>query len=76
MFLLMGVVLQFSVYIILRYGDPISPFLSIIFMEGLHVTVEDVISPGLFCRTKVGDEGFILSKMLYVDDVIQEILLI
>ena len=41
----------------LRQGDPLSPFLFIIAMEGLHVIMEDVVSNGIFRATKVGLMG-------------------
>ena len=41
----------------IRQGDPLSPFLFIIDMEGLHVGMEDVVEQCFFRGARVGKEG-------------------
>ncbi|GJW79935.1 putative RNA-directed DNA polymerase, eukaryota, reverse transcriptase zinc-binding domain protein [Tanacetum coccineum] len=54
----------------LRQGDPLSPFLFIIVMEGLHIALQDAIDLGLIRETKVGDLGLNISHFFYADDVV------
>nr|GEV02404.1 RNA-directed DNA polymerase, eukaryota, reverse transcriptase zinc-binding domain protein [Tanacetum cinerariifolium] len=49
-------------------GDPLSPFLFIINMEGLHVAVEDAISAGLYRCLTIDTISF--SHLFFVDDAI------
>ncbi|GJT61670.1 putative RNA-directed DNA polymerase, eukaryota, reverse transcriptase zinc-binding domain protein, partial [Tanacetum coccineum] len=53
----------------LRQGDPLSPFLFIISMEGLHVAIEDAKNAGLFHGLRIGNDCLHLSHLLYADDV-------
>ncbi|GJS89701.1 RNA-directed DNA polymerase, eukaryota, reverse transcriptase zinc-binding domain protein [Tanacetum coccineum] len=52
----------------LRQGDPLSPFLFIIAMEGLHVAVEDAISAGLYRGITVNT--LTLSHLFFADDAL------
>nr|GEW80244.1 RNA-directed DNA polymerase, eukaryota [Tanacetum cinerariifolium] len=52
----------------LRQRDPLSPFLFIIAMEGLHVAVEDALSAGLYRGLKVNT--LTLSHFFYTDDAL------
>ncbi|GJT42666.1 RNA-directed DNA polymerase, eukaryota, reverse transcriptase zinc-binding domain protein [Tanacetum coccineum] len=53
-----------------RQGDPLSPFLFIIVMEGLHIALKDGLVANMFSGVKVGSNGIHLSHLFYVDDVI------
>ncbi|GJT66456.1 RNA-directed DNA polymerase, eukaryota [Tanacetum coccineum] len=54
----------------LRQGDPLSPFLFIIIMEGLHISLRDSMVANLIQGVKLGPSNFRLSHLLYADDVI------
>nr|GFA62787.1 putative RNA-directed DNA polymerase, eukaryota, reverse transcriptase zinc-binding domain protein [Tanacetum cinerariifolium] len=54
----------------LRHGDPLSPFLFLIIMEGLHLALKDVVDAGLIYGSKVGDSGLNISHLFYADDVV------
>ncbi|GJX23656.1 putative RNA-directed DNA polymerase, eukaryota, reverse transcriptase zinc-binding domain protein [Tanacetum coccineum] len=54
----------------LRQGDPLSLFLFIIAMEGLHVAMEDAIASNFFQGLKIGNDELSRSHLLYVDDVL------
>ncbi|GJV14423.1 putative RNA-directed DNA polymerase, eukaryota, reverse transcriptase zinc-binding domain protein, partial [Tanacetum coccineum] len=62
--------LEFSLKRGLRQGDPLSPFLFIIIMEGLHIALRDAMAANLFHGVKVGSSTLRLSHLLYADDVI------
>ncbi|GJW18428.1 RNA-directed DNA polymerase, eukaryota, reverse transcriptase zinc-binding domain protein [Tanacetum coccineum] len=50
----------------LRQGDPLSPFLFIIAMEGLHVAIEDAIAAGLYRGITM--HTLSLSHFFFADD--------
>lgn len=52
----------------LRQGDPLSPFLFIIAMEGLHVAFNRAVTNKKFIGFRVGDSPFVLSNLFYADD--------
>ncbi|GJV75495.1 RNA-directed DNA polymerase, eukaryota [Tanacetum coccineum] len=52
----------------LRQGDPLSPFLFILVMEGLHVAIEDAINAGLFYGAKL--HSLHVSHLFFTDDVL------
>nr|GEX45143.1 RNA-directed DNA polymerase, eukaryota, reverse transcriptase zinc-binding domain protein [Tanacetum cinerariifolium] len=52
----------------LRQGDPISPFLFILVMEGLHVAIKAAINAGLFYDAKL--HSFHVSYLFFADDVL------
>ncbi|GKA87022.1 RNA-directed DNA polymerase, eukaryota, reverse transcriptase zinc-binding domain protein [Tanacetum coccineum] len=54
----------------LRQGDPLSPFLFIIVMEGLHLALEDAVSSGLIHGVKVGNSDLYISHLFYADDLV------
>ncbi|XP_071720759.1 uncharacterized protein [Rutidosis leptorrhynchoides] len=54
----------------LRQGDPLSPFLFIIFMEGLHLASHRATQCNLIRGINVGKDNIHLSHFLYADDFI------
>ncbi|XP_071728650.1 uncharacterized protein [Rutidosis leptorrhynchoides] len=54
----------------LRQGDPLSPFLFIIVMEGLHLAFHRAIETDFIRGIKVGMDNVHLSHFIYADDVI------
>ncbi|GJS19939.1 RNA-directed DNA polymerase, eukaryota, reverse transcriptase zinc-binding domain protein [Tanacetum coccineum] len=60
---------EFSLKRGLRQGDPLSPFLFIIVMEGLHIALRDELTANLFQGVKMSSEIW-LSHLFYADDVI------
>ncbi|GKD63881.1 RNA-directed DNA polymerase, eukaryota, reverse transcriptase zinc-binding domain protein, partial [Tanacetum coccineum] len=52
----------------LRQGDPLSPFLFILVMEGLHVAIEDAINAGVFYGAKL--HSLHVSHLFFADDVL------
>nr|GFD04649.1 RNA-directed DNA polymerase, eukaryota, reverse transcriptase zinc-binding domain protein [Tanacetum cinerariifolium] len=59
---------EFNISRGLRQGDPLSPILFIIAMEGLHVAIEDDIAAGLYRGLKVNT--LILSHLFFADDTL------
>ncbi|XP_028101309.1 uncharacterized protein LOC114300656, partial [Camellia sinensis] len=54
----------------LRQGDPISPFLFIITVEGLDILLSRAKELGLIRGVNIGSEGLNLSHLQFVDDTI------
>nr|GEV61673.1 RNA-directed DNA polymerase, eukaryota [Tanacetum cinerariifolium] len=54
----------------LRQGDPLSPFLFILVMEGLHMVIEKAISTGRFPEINVGMDNILVSYLLYANNAI------
>nr|GEZ23379.1 RNA-directed DNA polymerase, eukaryota, reverse transcriptase zinc-binding domain protein [Tanacetum cinerariifolium] len=54
----------------LRKGDPLSPFLFIMVMEGLNITLKDGLAANLFRGAKIDSPSLHLSYLFYADDVI------
>nr|GEV83096.1 putative RNA-directed DNA polymerase, eukaryota, reverse transcriptase zinc-binding domain protein [Tanacetum cinerariifolium] len=61
---------EFSLKRGLRQGDPLSPFLFLIVMEGLYSALQDAVDLGLIRGTKVGDLSLNISHFFYADDVV------
>ncbi|GJT23769.1 putative RNA-directed DNA polymerase, eukaryota, reverse transcriptase zinc-binding domain protein, partial [Tanacetum coccineum] len=61
---------EFSIKRSLRQRDPLSPFLFILVMEGLHCAMSNAVSSGLICRIKIGSSDITLSHLFYANDVI------
>lgn len=53
-----------------RKGDPLSPFLFIIAMEGLNIAMKSATSRGIFDGINIPNADFCLSHLLYVDDAL------
>lgn len=54
----------------LKQGDPLSLFLFILEMEGLHVALEDVLAKNICTGVYIGRDNLKLSHLFYADDVI------
>ncbi|GJX28013.1 putative RNA-directed DNA polymerase, eukaryota, reverse transcriptase zinc-binding domain protein [Tanacetum coccineum] len=61
---------EFEIYKGLRQGDPLSPFLFILAMEGLHVLTCKAESVGLFKGVSFGHHNMRISHLIYADEVI------
>nr|GEU72290.1 cytochrome oxidase subunit I, mitochondrial [Tanacetum cinerariifolium] len=61
---------EFSVKRGSRQGDPLSPFLFILFMEGIHVALMEATQYGLIHVIKIGSSNITLSHIFYADDVV------
>nr|GEZ85694.1 RNA-directed DNA polymerase, eukaryota [Tanacetum cinerariifolium] len=61
---------KFNVRRYLRQGDPLSPFLFIIIMEGLYVAISDSIHSGLVRGINIGSSNITLSHLFFADDVV------
>lgn len=61
---------EFSLKRGLRQGDPLSPFLFIIIMEGLHIALRDAMAANLFHGVKLSPSSLRISHLFYADDVI------
>jgi len=61
---------EFSLARGLRQGDPLSPFLFILVMEGLHVFIQDAAEANLIRGVTIGGNEFKISHLLYADDVV------
>lgn len=54
----------------MRQGDPLSSFLFILVIGGLHVAIEDAKANHLFEGVQVGNRDMRISHLFYADDVI------
>lgn len=61
---------EFNFSRVLRQKDPISPFLFLIVMEALHISIETVVNRGLIHGISMLNGGPILLTCVFADDVI------
>nr|GEV22106.1 reverse transcriptase domain, reverse transcriptase zinc-binding domain protein [Tanacetum cinerariifolium] len=61
---------EFDMFNGLRQGDPMSPLLFILAMEGLNALVSKAVSTGLFKGASIGRGNINVSHLLYADDAI------
>ncbi|PWA47507.1 RNA-directed DNA polymerase, eukaryota [Artemisia annua] len=61
---------EFDVQRGLRQGDPLSPFLFVLAMEGFHVGISEACRAGVFQGVSVGSSNIRISHLLYADDAI------
>ena len=54
---------EFQLFRGLRQGDPLSPFLFIVAMEGLHVAMEEAVANQIFRGVPLGMDGMRLSHL-------------
>ncbi|GJR96709.1 RNA-directed DNA polymerase, eukaryota, reverse transcriptase zinc-binding domain protein [Tanacetum coccineum] len=62
--------LEFSIKRALKQGCPLSPFLFILIMEGLHKALFTAVSSGLIRGVKFDSPEVTISHLFYADDVI------
>ncbi|GKE75178.1 putative RNA-directed DNA polymerase, eukaryota, reverse transcriptase zinc-binding domain protein [Tanacetum coccineum] len=62
--------LEFSIKRGLRQGDPLSPFLFILIMEGRYIAIKDAIHSDLISGVDVGNPSMHISHFFYADDVV------
>ncbi|GJW25880.1 putative RNA-directed DNA polymerase, eukaryota, reverse transcriptase zinc-binding domain protein [Tanacetum coccineum] len=61
---------EFSIKCGLRQGEPLSPFLFIIVMEGLHIAINEAVQTNLIHGAFVGAAEFNVSYLFFADDVV------
>ncbi|GKD74678.1 RNA-directed DNA polymerase, eukaryota, reverse transcriptase zinc-binding domain protein, partial [Tanacetum coccineum] len=61
---------EFELFRGLRQGDPLSPFLFILAMEGLQALTSKAEELGLFKGATFGRDNMSISHLMYADDVI------
>ncbi|GJX86071.1 reverse transcriptase domain-containing protein, partial [Tanacetum coccineum] len=61
---------EFSIKRGLRQGDPLSPFLFILVMEGLHNAFEEAVGNSLITSVNIKNSTINVSHLFYADDVI------
>ncbi|GKC07706.1 RNA-directed DNA polymerase, eukaryota, reverse transcriptase zinc-binding domain protein [Tanacetum coccineum] len=62
--------LEFSLGHGLRQGDPLSPFLFILVMEGLHLALQEANHSWLIKGVSLGNDAFNVSHFFFADDVV------
>lgn len=53
-----------------RQGDPISPYLFILALEYLSLTISELVHKGLWAPIKINSRAPSLSHLMFVDDII------
>nr|KAJ0196886.1 hypothetical protein LSAT_V11C700362410 [Lactuca sativa] len=61
---------EFHLFRGLRQGDPLSHFLLIIAMEGLHIAMEDMVAHGVFRSVPLNSNDIHISHLFYADDAL------
>ncbi|XP_071714100.1 uncharacterized mitochondrial protein AtMg01250-like [Rutidosis leptorrhynchoides] len=54
----------------LRQGDPLSPFIFLIIMEGLCILIRDSVRDGRIRGAHIGNPEINISHLFYTDDVV------
>ncbi|XP_071708570.1 uncharacterized protein [Rutidosis leptorrhynchoides] len=61
---------EFTIKKGVRQGDPLSPFLFILAVEGLNILAKNDIDKGLFKGIEIGNDKVNVSQLQYADDTI------